>query len=347
MIIIDNKKEGIMCLIEEVDCQNTINTIRYGDPELAYQGMTDKNGIETVDKSVVTNHIETDNTEKMLLGNSTTSDQEENCTISEVDCRKSLSSIGYYVDEEKTEVKAIDEIVNDDSASTSLASGDISGKQIDDTAAEQISIDYSQFLEISKYFSEFDISKFVSSSIIAAAVDYTTNNESESKVTEENDTLNEVKKTLDSMKTEEISGIEDEIETRDNIEMDDTNNVICNKNKFLITEEFSVENKIGFLSLLSVLGFAGIFTDHIACLGFFAFLYFLRYFFLPADEKFKNSLLLASKVGFLTNIIVSVATIVLWLLINTSIIFALGLSVGIAASMITFSVKLEVCIRKS
>ncbi len=336
-----------MCLIEEVDCQNTINTIRYGDPELAYQDMTDKNEIEIVDKSVVTNHMEADSTEKVLSGSSTNTDQEENCTVNEVDCRKSLASIGYYVDEEKTEVKGIDEIVNDDLALTSRASVDISDNQIEETAAEQITIDYSQFLEISKYFSEFDINKFVSSSIIAAAVDYTTNNESVSKVTEENDTLNEVKKTLDSMKTEEISGIEDEIETRDNIEIDDTNNVICKKNKFLVLEEFSVENKIGFLSLLSVLGFAGIFTDHIACLGFFAFLYFLRYFFLLPDEKFKNSLLLAAKAGFLTNMIVSVATIVLWLLINTSILFALGLSVGIAASMITFSVKLELCIRKS
>lgn len=387
MTIIDNKNNEIKCLIEEVDCQSTISTLRYNEPTFIYQDIPNRNGIETVDEWEIKRQMEDHSTERMPLESIINTDQEEKCVIEEIDCKQSLINIGYNGSEDKAEVgnvKPMYEFENKNSAETCKPLEDISSKNIADATAAQLPIDYSKLLDIAKYFSEFDINKFLSSSIISSVVDYTTGKNSTSKVVDENP--DETKKALEEMETEEGMGTEEgmetgdemeteegtetgdeieteeEMETRDSIEtdtveeIDNRNNVLHEKSNFfkkdwtkkvLHTGEIYLENKIGFLSLLSVLGLAGIFTDTRACLGFFGFLYFIRYFFLMRDESFKNSLLKASKIGFFTNITISVVTIVLWLLINKVVLFPLGLGIGMAVSVIVFTVILEVCVRKN
>lgn len=379
MTIIDNKNNEIKCLIEEVDCQNSINTLRYSEPKIRYQDIPNINIEETVDKWDLNKPMEDHSTEKMPLKSIINTDQEENCVIEEIDCKQSLISIGY--DKNKEEVKRVDEKIykfeNDNSAETCGPIEDISSEKMADAAAAQLPTDYSIFQDISDYFANFDINKFLSSSIIDSVVDYTTDADSISNVMENS---NETEKALDSIETGEGIETKDEMETENKMEtgeemetkdgMETRNSIetgtvkeIDNRNivlyekvhflkkdwvkKVLHTGEIHVENKLGFLSLLSVLGLAGIFTNTTACLGFFAFLYFIRYFYLIPDESFKNSLLKASKIGFFTNITTSVVTIILWLLIKKALLFSLGLGIGMAVSVIVFTVKLEVCLRKS
>lgn len=370
MTIIDNKNKEIKCLIEEADCQSTVSTLRYNKLKFGDQDIPCGNEIETVDEWEIKEQMEDHSTEKMPLKSIINTDQEEQCVIEEIDCKQSLFSIGYDGSEDNAEVETVDETIdetidetvdeiiyefnNNNSAETFGSLEDISSKNMADATAAQLPTDYSKLLDIAKYFSEFDISNFLSSSIIASAVDYTTDKDSTSKVVDDNS--NEANKVLYSMETGDEMETKDSTETGTVKEIDNSNIVLHENSHFLKKDwtkkvlhagEIYVENKIGFLGLLSVLGLAGIFTDNRACLGFFGFLYFIRYFFLIRDESFKNSLLKASKIGFFTNITITVATIVLWLLINEVVLFPLGLGIGMAVSLIVFAVILEICLRKS
>ncbi|MPN03729.1 hypothetical protein SDC9_150961 [bioreactor metagenome] len=60
-------------------------------------------------------------------------------------------------------------------------------------------------------------------------------------------------------------------------------------------------NALGFLSLLTLLGVLGLFL-HKPMLGFFGFAYYIRYFFITADELFQQNVRRAASLGFFSGV---------------------------------------------
>ncbi len=60
-------------------------------------------------------------------------------------------------------------------------------------------------------------------------------------------------------------------------------------------------NKLGFLSLLALLGILG-FTIDKPLYGFFGFAYYFRYFFITPDELFQQNVRRAASVGFFSGL---------------------------------------------
>ena len=77
-------------------------------------------------------------------------------------------------------------------------------------------------------------------------------------------------------------------------------------------------NKLGFLSLLALLGFLG-FSVHRPLLGFFGFAYYLRYFFVTPDELFQQNVRKAASLGFFSGISATTLAIPIHLLFPTLI----------------------------
>ncbi|GEA13850.1 hypothetical protein E308F_00900 [Moorella sp. E308F] len=109
-----------------------------------------------------------------------------------------------------------------------------------------------------------------------------------------------------------------------------------------------MKNKLGYLSLLAVLGTLGFLTDNKAYLGFWGFLYYIRYFFVIPDELFKANVQKAATPAFFTGLASSAVTIMLRVLMNNDALPTLGMGLGMALSIFVFTVILMVCeIRES
>lgn len=104
-----------------------------------------------------------------------------------------------------------------------------------------------------------------------------------------------------------------------------------------------MKNKLGYLSLLAVLGVLGFLSDNKAYLGFLSFLYYLRYFFVIPDELFKANVQKAATPAFFTGLALSAATIMLRVLMNNDAVLAIGMGIGMALSILVFTVILLVC----
>ncbi len=61
-------------------------------------------------------------------------------------------------------------------------------------------------------------------------------------------------------------------------------------------------NKLGFLSILALIGIFGIATEHRSYLGFFCFTYYIRYFFMTPDEMFQQNIRKAASIGFFSGV---------------------------------------------
>ncbi len=61
-------------------------------------------------------------------------------------------------------------------------------------------------------------------------------------------------------------------------------------------------NKLGFLSILALIGIFGIATEHKPFLGFFGYAYYIRYFFVTPDEMFQQNVRSAASVGFFSGV---------------------------------------------
>lgn len=100
-------------------------------------------------------------------------------------------------------------------------------------------------------------------------------------------------------------------------------------------------NKLGFLSLLVLLGILGLIVDR-PLSGFFGFSYYLRYFFVRPDEMFQQNVRRAASIGLFSG---AAAT---GLAIATNILLPAFLSVNVAlascfvVSMFCFTVALIV-----
>jgi len=101
-------------------------------------------------------------------------------------------------------------------------------------------------------------------------------------------------------------------------------------------------NRLGFLSLLSLLGILGLFVDNSGLLGFFGFLYYLRYFFVIPDELFQENVRKATSIGFFTGVAATGLVFALRVVLPVSIAPSVALATTFIVSVACFTIALVV-----
>lgn len=101
-------------------------------------------------------------------------------------------------------------------------------------------------------------------------------------------------------------------------------------------------NRLGFLSLLALLGILGLTTDNKALLGFFGFAYYFRYFFVTPDEMFVQNVRRAASIGFFSGVASTGFTVMLRILFPSLITSGLALSACYVVSVFFFTITLVV-----
>ncbi|WP_342759013.1 DUF3796 domain-containing protein [Kineothrix sedimenti] len=100
-------------------------------------------------------------------------------------------------------------------------------------------------------------------------------------------------------------------------------------------------NKLGFLSILALLGFLG-FTVHRPLLGFFGFAYYLRYFFVTPDEMFRHNVRKAASIGFFSGVWATGLSIAVYLLFPPFLSSNMVLASCYVVSVFCFTIALLV-----
>lgn len=98
-------------------------------------------------------------------------------------------------------------------------------------------------------------------------------------------------------------------------------------------------NKLGFLSILALLGILG-FSIHPSFLGFFGFAYYLRYFFVTPDELFQQNVNKAASIGFFSGVWATGISIVIHLLFPDFLSANMSLASCYVVSLLCFTIVL-------
>ncbi len=106
---------------------------------------------------------------------------------------------------------------------------------------------------------------------------------------------------------------------------------------FLHSEAIHTKNKLGFISLLALFGLLGIFTENRACLGFWAFLYYTRYFYVKPDKVLYDHVLKSAAFGFAAGIALSFLAVILEALFGTVSFLIYGMGAGMVISVLVFT----------
>ncbi len=101
-------------------------------------------------------------------------------------------------------------------------------------------------------------------------------------------------------------------------------------------------NYLGFLSLLALLGMMGFTTENRALLGFWGFLYYIRYFFITADELFVQNVKTAASIGFFAGIAATGLAFALRVLLPSLIAGNTVLATTYVVSVFYFTIALVV-----
>lgn len=99
-------------------------------------------------------------------------------------------------------------------------------------------------------------------------------------------------------------------------------------------------NKLGFMSLIALLGIFGLTTENKGFLGFFGCLSYIRYFTVIPDELFKENVKKAGSIGFFTGMAVSTIMITLCILFEDFITPISYFVSGYVVSVFAFSLTL-------
>ena len=101
-------------------------------------------------------------------------------------------------------------------------------------------------------------------------------------------------------------------------------------------------NKLGFLSLIALLGVLGLFMDNKALLGLLGFAYYFRYFFVTPDELFIQNVRRAASIGFFSGVVVTALAVALRTLLPSLIERNVALAACFVVSMFCFTIALVV-----
>lgn len=101
-----------------------------------------------------------------------------------------------------------------------------------------------------------------------------------------------------------------------------------------------MKNKLGYVGFLGLLGIAGFFAHNYVYFALFAFLYYLRYFWVIPDELFKENIRRAALPSFFTSMVLYAVTVALTAFRISTLIFVIGLVAGFMVPLILFTILL-------
>lgn len=366
------------CLIEEVDCERSILSLnnaetvykKIGKPVRQRIKVTEKQPVKGsgnkktakagMEKKIIEFRAADLNTLKREIVELDTIEKEK-CVIEELDCKLSLVNIGYDDVQEEEETEIISEIdIEPDEEVTNPAENmqEVIQEAIQaetEIPADSQTADSGLTEKEEAKEPEYDINRYVSSSIVGTIVLYPDDKED-----------------VENLPAEDISTdfiYEDDVYAGDNKAGQKT---IFLKNgmgipavwsalqkngrlfiqgvstNFLHSEAIHTKNKLGFLSLLALFGLLGIFTENKACLGFWAFLYYTRYFYIKPDKIFYDHVLKSAACGFTAGIALSFLSVILEALFGNISFLIYGMGAGTVISVIVFTGVLYILqLRKS
>lgn len=101
-------------------------------------------------------------------------------------------------------------------------------------------------------------------------------------------------------------------------------------------------NKLGFLSILALLGILGLIVDHRPLLGFFGFTYYIRYFFITPDELFVQNVRKAASLGFFSGVAATGIAVTVRFLLPALLTNNMALAACYIVSVLCFTIALVV-----
>lgn len=276
--------------------------------------------------------------------------EDEKCVIEEVDCKLSLINIGYDETQEEEE-----EIINDSDIEAGWE--EVIAGQAEETEEEEENL--AELRDISESITgtpeedqnEYDINRYASTSIVDTIVIYAEDKEDVEEIAEETgiypDTdrnpSGERKITGKAVKTLKNRLISPKVRYAVKEVKEKERLIIEGVSKNLLhSEAIHIKNKLGFLSLLAFFGLLGIFTENRACLGFWAFLYYVRYFYVVPDKLLKENVQKAAAYGFFSGIVISLVTVVLEALFQDVLLLIFGMGFSMVVSILVFTLVLAV-----
>ncbi len=367
------------CLIEEVDCERSILSLN--NAETVYKkigkpvrqrikvtekqpdkgGGNKKTAKTGAEKKIIEYKAASINTLRREIVELDTIEKEK-CVIKELDCKQSLVNIGYDDVQEEEETELLSEIdIEPDEEVTVPAENMQEEIQEEMQAVKQEVMQAEAEINADAQTAdsglaekeedkkedkepEYDIHRYVSSSIVGTIVLYP-----------------EDKEDVENLPAEDFSTeliYEDDVYAEDNKA---GQKIILFKNgmgipafwsalqkngrlfiqgvstNFLHSEAIHTKNKLGFISLLALFGLLGIFTENKACLGFWTFLYYTRYFYVKPDKVFYDHVLKSAACGFAAGIALSFLAVILEALFGTVSFLIYGMGAGMVISVLVFT----------
>lgn len=101
-------------------------------------------------------------------------------------------------------------------------------------------------------------------------------------------------------------------------------------------------NQLGWMSLIALLGFFGLFTENNGMLGFFGFAVYARYFFVVPDELFVQNVSKAASIGFFAGVFATCLAMAFRVLVPSVLATYVSLAASFIVSVVSFSVSLVV-----
>ncbi|QHQ63190.1 DUF3796 domain-containing protein [Anaerocolumna sedimenticola] len=320
-------KEAIVeeekCIIEEVDCKLSLISIGYEDkdePDVNEPSKKEPDIKELDNKKPSKKEPdikELDNKEP----------REKEPDIKELDNKEPR--------EKEPDIKEPDRKENNAEESDNL-----SQKNITYSAAVQKAVNLVKSKEEQK---EPDIVRYFSASIIDKVLEYPgdkTVTETAAENIEENSKQEGNRQNEDDLKEKQQADTNLEQKKYENKKEAKENKK--NDRKILPFNSIHKENILGYVSILALLGLFGIFTEYKTCLGFWAFLYYIRYFFVQPGEIFKAIITKAAAYAFITDITASLLFIILYLIFQNIPVIIVGMTMGMIVSILVFTVILGI-----
>lgn len=271
-------------------------------------------------------------------------EEDTKCIIEEVDCKLSLINIGYdEIQENEEETVMIPDIIPESEEEIAEQTKEPEDDSQSFSGIQKESVNVEE--KVDEEPEEFNINRYSSSSIVSTVVLYEDDKEDVEEIEEEVITDQEPQFVMFPDHKEEDNGFV----IADKKVKPSTLAVIREKEKlfmegvsknFLHSEAIHIKNNLGFLSLLAFFGLFGIFTENRGCLGFWAFLYYIRYFYVLPDDIFKANVQKAAEYGFYTQTAISFTSIILNVVLGNTVYFAVGLIFSAVLSMLVFNVLL-------
>ncbi|MGB8451415.1 MAG: DUF3796 domain-containing protein [Anaerocolumna sp.] len=344
-----NNPEEEKCIIEEVDCKMSLINIGYDETEEEDESEAGfETGFEAEMEDGITDLAENpadgqecDTTSRIVeSSDNSEADNNQDYDINRYFSSGIIDTVVIYTDDMEDVIEETEETGNHGAANQ-----DVSEKKITDPNGMA---DVDNIVDENNTAGKNNIIKDDSTASESNAIednDICENNiTANNYINDTNNINNEFNSYQDQISETNRSRIEkSEIEYRyENLKRKILAISNLNSKLLLHFKALHIKNKLGYLSLPALLGILGIFTENKACLGFWAFLYYFRYFFIIPDEYINGDIQKAAAPAFITGISISLLSVVLEALFNDVLLLIVGTGIGTVISILVFTVYLAI-----